>query len=172
MAEVLDVIFDQNGEASLCFLENGRIVDFDGRDIGFLDSGNVYNYQPRHCGRYEGGILIDHSGKCVGFGEEVTELADSADWLLDTPGVRYPELPPRISKPFRGQLRIELPRPSAEYIIRITARSSVLPRKLPLWSDYTPISLFRSDGAEMLVRREEEEKRTGLRRLLKWSRQR
>lgn len=170
MAEVLDVIYDQNGEASLCLLESGRLVDFDGKDIGFLDLGNVYNYQPRHCGRYEGGILIDHSGKCVGFGKEVTEQADSANWLFDTPGVRYPELPPRISKPFRGQLRIEPPRPSAQDIVQITARSSVLPKKLPLWSDYTPISLFRSDSAEGLVRREGGEKRPGLKRFLKRAR--
>ena len=172
MAEVLDIVYDQNGEASLCLLANGRLVDFDGRDIGFLDSGNVYNYQPRHCGRYEGGILIDHSGKCVGFGKEVTEQADSANWLFDTPGVRYPELPPRISKPFRGQLRIEPPRPPDEDILRITTRSSSLPRKLPLWSDYTPISLFRSDIAERLAIREEEEKRPSLKRFLKWPRQR
>jgi len=170
LAEVLDVVYDQNGEGSLCLLENGRIVDFDGKDIGFLDSGNVYNYQPRHCGLYEGGILIDHSGKCVGFGEEVTERADFSNWLLDTPGVRYPELPPRILKPFRGQLRIEPPRPSAEDMLRITPRSSIRPRKLPLWSDYTPISLFRPDRDEGLVRREGGEKRPGLKRFLKRAR--
>ncbi|MBA7632693.1 hypothetical protein ES703_40245 [subsurface metagenome] len=37
----LDVIYDKNGKPLLRLLENGRLVSFDGRSIGFLEGENA-----------------------------------------------------------------------------------------------------------------------------------
>lgn len=55
MTEETDVIYDEAGQPALRLLADGRLVDFHGKSIGFVDSGSVYNYQGRHCGWYEAG---------------------------------------------------------------------------------------------------------------------
>jgi hypothetical protein len=123
MDEKADVICDKAGQPKLRLLENGRLVDFGGRSIGFIDSGSAYNYKGNHCGWYKGGILRDRNGDCVGFGEEVMDTG-------------RPLLPPKSPEPLEAPTEIEPPRPITE------------PPSTPLiesldWSQYTPVSLFR-----------------------------
>ncbi len=122
MAEKADVICDKAGQPTLRLLGNGRLVDFGGRSIGFIDSGSAYNYKGKHCGWYKGGILRDRNGDCVGFGEEVMDTG-------------RPLLPPKSPEPIEAPTELEPPRP-------ITEPSPVSPIESLDWSRYTPVSLF------------------------------
>jgi hypothetical protein len=122
MGEEVSVIYDQGGQSRLMVLPDGRLVDFGGRSIGFLDSSNAYNYKGRHCGWYEDGILRDNSGDCVGFGDLVTDTM-------------HPPLPSKKVKPIHSLVEVEPLRPE----IKISPPKPV--KKID-WSKSTPISLF------------------------------
>jgi len=122
MVKEINVIYDQTGQPTLRLLENGRLVDFRGQSIGFVDSGSVYNYRGKHCGWYEGGILRDHSGDCVGFGEKVTETA-------------HPLLPLKSLKPLPALVELEPLRPLKELV-------PLRPLKSLGWSPRTPVTIF------------------------------
>ena len=124
MAEKGDVIYDRAGQPILKLLENGRLVDFGGRSIGFIDSGSAYNYKGKHCGWYKGGILRDRNGDCVGFGEEVIDTG-------------RPLLPTKSLRPLPASTELEPPRP-------VTEASTGLPVESTDWSRYTPVNLFFS----------------------------
>jgi hypothetical protein len=116
------VIYDSNGVSTLRILTKGRIVDFNGRSIGFLKNTRVYDYNGTHRGFFEGGILRDHSGATVGFTDNVTSL-------------NHPILPLKQIKPLKGLTEIEPLRPFTE-----------MPPLKPLrrldWSGLTPLELF------------------------------
>ena len=123
MDEEIGVIYDKSGQAKLMVLTDGRILDFEGRSIGFLDSVNAYNYRGFHCGWYEDGILRDQNGDCVGF----------CDLAADT---MHPSLPPKIVRPIHNLIEVEPLRPE----IKI---SPPKPLKTANWSKSTPLVLFR-----------------------------
>ncbi len=101
---------------------NGRLVDFSGRNIGFLSGDNLYNDEGRHVGWYEGGIMRDHGGFCTGFGENVTDQL-------------HPLLPVRQLKPVPALPRFEPLRPPKRL-------SPLKPYKSFRWSNFDPIDLF------------------------------
>ncbi|HWY27921.1 MAG TPA: hypothetical protein VNW25_01550 [Candidatus Sulfotelmatobacter sp.] len=69
--EEIDVIWDENGTARYRILKDTRIVDFDGHNIAWLDEqGNIIDYEGRHRGFYENGILRDAEGRVVGLGQD------------------------------------------------------------------------------------------------------
>ncbi len=122
MVEEVGVIYDRSGQPRLMVLTDGRLVDFNGRSIGFLDSRDAYNYEGHHCGWYEDGILRDHGGDCVGYGELV---ADTIHPLLPLKKVR--SIPSLVDvEPLRPEIKIGPPNPI----------------KTINWSTSTPISLF------------------------------
>jgi hypothetical protein len=123
MNQEIDVIYNRYGEPVLRLLDNGRFVDYDGNSIGFIDDdNNLYNYNGEHVGRFEGGIMRDHNGACVGFGEEST----------DTP---KPFLPFKQFKPFPAFVEFEPFRPFKEF-------APFKPFKQFGWSDIEPRDLF------------------------------
>ena len=69
--EEIDVIWDENGAARYRILKDTRIVDFDGHNIAWLDEhGNIIDYEGRHRGFYENGVLRDPEGMVVGLGQD------------------------------------------------------------------------------------------------------
>lgn len=119
----IDVIYNKNGKPLLRLLENGRFVSFNGKSIGFLDRENIYDYNGNHRGWYIGGIFRDREGKCVGFGEKVTDH-------------RHPFLPFKQFKPFPGFVEFEPFRPFKGFPPSKPFFSSE-------WSDDSPLSIFR-----------------------------
>lgn len=121
MQEV-DVIYNRYGEPSLRLMDNARLVGFDGRSYGFIDGDNLYNYGGVHVGWYEKGIMRDHDGAVVGFGENPT----------DSP---RPFLPYRQYKPYPAYVEYEPYRPYEQY-------APYRPYKQYGWSEFNPLSLF------------------------------
>lgn len=117
-----DVIYNKNGKPLLRLLENGRFVSFNGRSVGFLEGENAYDYNGSHRGWYSSGILRDHNGLCVGFGEEVTDSI-------------HPLLPLKHLKPLASLEDLEPLRP-------LTSLPPLKPLPAMKWSKYDPISLF------------------------------
>jgi hypothetical protein len=69
--EEIDVIWDENGTARYRILKDTRIVDFDGHNIAWLDDhGNVIDYEGRHLGFYENGVMRDAEGMVIGLGQD------------------------------------------------------------------------------------------------------
>src|SRR5260370_34835212 len=69
--EEIDVIWDENGAARYRILKDTRIVDFDGHNIAWLDEqGNIIDYEGRHRGFYENGVVRDPEGRVVGLGQD------------------------------------------------------------------------------------------------------
>jgi hypothetical protein len=118
----IDVIYNKSGTPELRLLENGRLVDFDGNSIGFLDGEHIYDYNGVHRGWYIEGIFRDHNGDCVGFGEKIG----------NTP---HPFLPFKEFKPFPAFVEFEPFRPFKE-LPPIKAIFSFS------WSEHDPISIF------------------------------
>jgi hypothetical protein len=118
----IDTIYDRYGKPQLRLLGNGRLVDFNGKSIGFLQDNNLYNYDGKHVGWYEGGIMRDHQGYYVGFGERVTDYIH----LL---------LPLKQLKPLATIPEIEPSRPILEI-------PPLHPLNFLRWSEINPIDLF------------------------------
>ncbi|OGI17017.1 MAG: hypothetical protein A3J63_03230 [Candidatus Moranbacteria bacterium RIFCSPHIGHO2_02_FULL_40_12b] len=115
-------IFDKNGNPSLVLLKNGRLVNFDGRSIGFLYGNSVYDYNGSHRGWLESGVLRDHDGYCVGV-------------VRGARTISTPIFPVTKVAPVIGITEIEPIKP-------IKAIKPVSPIKKIGWSDFSPLSLF------------------------------
>lgn len=118
----IDTIYNRYGEPRLRLFDNGRFVDFAGRNIGFLDGDNLYNYNGQHVGWYEGGIMRDHDGLCVGFGEVISDST-------------HPLPPLKQLKPLPGLPQLEPLRP-------LKSLPPLKPLKSFNWSELDPMSLF------------------------------
>ncbi len=94
----IDVIYDRYGKPVFRLLSNGRVVKFNGVNAGFLVRDNLYTYRGRHVGWYAEGLVRDHHGHVVGFGENVVDNV-------------HPLLPFKQFKPFAGFLQFEPFRP-------------------------------------------------------------
>ncbi|MEE9219239.1 MAG: hypothetical protein V3U98_09245 [Acidobacteriota bacterium] len=110
-----DIIYDLQGRPVYRVLRRGRIVDFTGRSVAWIDSQrNIYDYHGIHRGWYEDGAWVDHDGGLFGFAPEVSGPT--------------PELPrrleesPRARKPSR-----EPPRPDVYF-------PPARPQRCPRWS--------------------------------------
>lgn len=117
-------IYDRFGYPELRLLENGRLVTFQGHSAGFLKGDGVYNYNGKHVGWYENGILRDHFGNVVGFDENPTDYPS-------------PILPIQFIKPIPAIEEVEQIRP-------VTQIPPIKPIKTFQWSVFTPINLFLS----------------------------
>ncbi len=118
----VDIIYNRFGKPIYRLFDNGRIVDFSGRSFGFLQGNSLYNYQGRHIGWYSNGIVRDHSGNVVGFGEVVTDSI-------------HPFLPFKQFKPFAGFVQFEPFRPFLQF-------EPFRPFKSYLWSGVELENLF------------------------------
>lgn len=102
MEEEVDVIYNRYGKPILRLLSDGRFVTFLGINLGFLDGDNIYNYKGKHVGWFSEGLIRDHHGHVVGFGEHVTDLT-------------RPFLPFMQYKPYAGYVHYEPYRPYLQY---------------------------------------------------------
>jgi len=116
------IIYDSDGISTFLILQNGRIVDFNGINIGFKKSIHVYDYNGNHRGFLKGGILRDHKGFTVGFTDNIT-----------TP--EHPILPIK-------QLSPSKPLPERGPLYPFTEFPPLKPLYQYEWSDLTPIELF------------------------------
>ncbi len=119
----IDVIYNRYGTPVLRLMDNGRILNFNGKNVGFQDDfGNLFSYKGKHVGWLENGIMRDHNGACVGFGQNPTD-------------VPRPFLPFKQFKPFPGFPQFEPFRPFKQF-------SPFKPFKQFAWSDTEPENLF------------------------------
>lgn len=115
-------VFDKKGNPFLVLHQNGRLVSFDGKSIGFVDGDSVFDYNGRHRGWMEKGILRDHDGFCVGFLQGANDIS---------PILPIPKIPPIPAIP-----EIEPIRPIKEI-------KPIKPIKQLDWSIFDPLSLFK-----------------------------
>ncbi|OGH92579.1 MAG: hypothetical protein A2563_02795 [Candidatus Magasanikbacteria bacterium RIFOXYD1_FULL_40_23] len=120
--EEIDVIYNRYGTPMLRLLEDGRLVSFTGKSIGFIKESNLFNYSGEYCGWFENGIMRDQNGHCVGFGENASDFP-------------APFFPFKQFKPFPGFVEFEPFRPFTGFI-------PFKPLKTFSWSEKDPISLF------------------------------
>jgi hypothetical protein len=120
MARV-DTIYDGNGTPCLQLFQNGRLVLFSGQSAGFLYKEHVYDYNGSHRGWYERGILRDHTGACVGFGE--------------APAGIHPLLPLKRLRPLAGLTQLEPLRP-------LRSVPPLKPLAQIAWSNLDPLDLL------------------------------
>jgi len=97
----IDVLWDENGNARYRILKSGRMVDFEGKSLGFIDEeGNIFDYKDgRQLAFYENGILRDVDGAVVALGQEP---AGAKPVLPDKgliPSATEPETEPKKPKP-------------------------------------------------------------------------
>lgn len=60
--------FNRYGEAQIILDENGRFVDKQGNNLGYVkNSSLIYNYAGKHCGWIENFVIRDLYGLTVGF---------------------------------------------------------------------------------------------------------
>jgi hypothetical protein len=118
----VDVIYNRYGEPVLRLLANSRIVGFDGKSYGFFDGVHLYNYKGQHVGWYEDGVMRDHDGACVGFGEAPSDFP-------------RPFLPFKQYKPFPAFVEFEPFRPFKTF-------APFKPIKKFGWSEIEPMGLF------------------------------
>lgn len=123
MNKEIDIFFDRYGKPILRLLDNNRIVNFQGKSIGFCDNENLYNYTGKHVGWLEGGVIRDHYGCVVAFG-------------LNPKDEPMPFLPFTQFIPYRGYVEYEPYRPYLSY-------APYKPYKMYTWSNITLIDLFK-----------------------------
>lgn len=119
----IDVIYDRYGRPIYRLMNNGRIVTFFGESVGFLKSDSLYNYEGKHVGWYSHGLIRDHQGQVVGFGQNVTD------------GIK-PFLPFKQFKPFASLVGYEPYRPLTEF-------EPFRPFKSFYWSDIELENIFK-----------------------------
>ena len=118
----VDTIYNRYGKPEIIVMDDGSFVSFTSKRLGFFLDDHVYNYKGQHLGWFEGGILRDHWGNVVGFGENPSDYP-------------IPFLPFKQFKPFAAFPEFEPFRPS-------TAFPPFKPLKTFSWSVYTPLALF------------------------------
>jgi hypothetical protein len=116
------IIFNKHGNPSLILHQNGHLISFSGKSVGFLDGDSVFDYNGRHRGWFEKGILRDHDGFCVGF------LQGSRDISPLLPITKISSIPAI---------------PEIEPIRPIKEIKPIKPIKQLNWSIFDPLSLFK-----------------------------
>ena len=117
------IIFDKDGNPILILHKNGRLVNFNGKSVGFLDGDSVFDYNGRHRGWFKNGVLRDHDGFCVGFTKRAKDSS-------------VPVFPITKIPPIPSIAEIEPIRP-------IKSAKPIKPIKKLSWSNFDPISLFK-----------------------------
>jgi hypothetical protein len=118
----IDVIYNRFGKPIFRLLSDDRLVTFPGKNAGFLVGDNLYNYTGKHVGWFSEGLVRDHYGHVVGFGEKVTDSI-------------HPLLPYMQYKPYAGYVQYEPYRPYLQY-------EPYRPYKAYSWSSISLESLF------------------------------
>src|SRR5215831_10719275 len=97
----IDVLWDENGNARYRILKAGRMVDFDGHALGWIDEeGNIFDYKEgRQLAFYENGILRDVDGAVVGLGQEPVGAKPVLPSRGLIPEATEPETEPKRPKP-------------------------------------------------------------------------
>jgi len=99
---VTDIIYNLKGRPVYRVLPQGRIVDFEGLSVAWIDDDrNIYDYHGMHRGWYEDGAWVGHDGGVIGFGKTV-----------DGP---CPELPLRSDVQPRARRPVQEPRRPSVY---------------------------------------------------------
>lgn len=122
MSNESDVIYNRFGKPIFRLLNNGRIITFPGVSKGFLKGDSLYNYNGKHVGWFVQGLVRDHQGHVVGFGEKVTDST-------------HPYLPYKQYKPYAGYVQYEPYRPYLPY-------EPYRPYKSYSWSNIDLESIF------------------------------
>ena len=120
--EEADVIYNRFGKPIFRVLSDGRFVTFSGKNVGFMAGDNLYNYRGKHVAWFTEGLIRDHHGNVVGFGERVTDTI-------------RPFLPFKQFKPFPGFIQFPPFRPYLNV-------EPYRPYKMYSWSSITLEALF------------------------------
>jgi hypothetical protein len=123
----IDIIYNRFGDPELRLLGDGRLVSFNGQNYGFINGTNVYAYDGIHVGFFERGILRDHYGHTVGFGENPTDTFK-------------PLLPLKRLKPLPGLIQLPPLRP-------LTQLPPLPSLKSFYWSSFLPHELFLKENS-------------------------
>jgi hypothetical protein len=59
--------YDKHGAPTIRLLENDRLVDHQGRNLGFISENKIFNVHGKHRGWLEHGMIRDLNGLCVAF---------------------------------------------------------------------------------------------------------
>lgn len=109
--EEIDVLYNRFGKPIFRIYSKGRIVTFGGKSVGFLQGDSLYNYHGKHIGWYSDGLIRDHYGQVVGFGEHVTDhMHPFLPFKQFKPFAYLPQF-----EPFRPFLQFEPFRPFKSY---------------------------------------------------------
>ena len=107
----IDVLYNRYGQPIFRVLENGRVVTFSGKSVGFVKNNSLYNYSGKHVGWYSNGLVRDHIGQVVAFGGYVTDIYK--------PFLTYKQYKPYAGfveyEPFRPYTQFEPHRPYKSY---------------------------------------------------------
>jgi hypothetical protein len=70
-------LYDPTGKptAYVSFADNSAIYLWTGQPAAFLDDKNVYGFNGKHLGWFEGGVLWDHQGRSVGITRQALPVA-------------------------------------------------------------------------------------------------
>ena len=71
-----ETLFDSRGApvAYIDYDDELTIYSVAGAPLAYLDGDNVYGFNGRHLGWYEGGVLWDHSGVRAGFRQDASAV--------------------------------------------------------------------------------------------------
>ena len=106
------VIWDQLGQP-IYFLKNDWVIDLQGNAVGFIDrTGAVYNSKGFHVAWFEGGVMRDYYGNCLGFCEAVT---DTVVPPLPPSRVSPPQLPKKVYPIVHPPASVASPPPHPRY---------------------------------------------------------
>ncbi len=105
---VTDIIYNLKGSQVYRILPQGRIVDFEGLSVAWIDDDrNIYDYHGMHRGWYEDGAWVGHDGGVIGFGERVNGPCPELPLRSDVqPQARRP-----VREPRRPSVYFPPPRP-------------------------------------------------------------
>lgn len=117
-----ETIYNHRGIPVLQILDDGRLVSFSGKSVGFISGDNVYDYNGIHRGWFREGLLRDHQGRVSGFTDNASGLS--------------PLLPLTSLPPLPALTELEPLRP-------LESLPPLPPLDSMSWSPIDPIQMFR-----------------------------
>jgi hypothetical protein len=87
--------YDKHGAPTMRLQESNRIVDHQGRNLGYVSENKIYNVHGKHRGWLERGMIRDLNGLCVAFARGTS---DSPRPLLPSPQAN--PVPTRTQPPY------------------------------------------------------------------------
>src|SRR3989344_3231398 len=116
--------FNRYGEAQIILDNQGKFVDRQGNNLGYIRNGNLlYNYYGKHCGWIEGYVVRDLYGLVVGFSQSSNDFPIPIFPIPQIPPIpAIPQIPPIPAIPQIPYLK---------------------PIKKFGWSSLNPVTLFK-----------------------------